>query len=161
AIEDEDDLDSEEQEADFDTDRVAALPWPRLNHCVDQVVAMTESALERARAELQPASDQDEEVVDEFFPQYVDQDDLGALTEEIMEELERRLCAATRQPSWPVLHRIAETSDKEEFFRLLRPFYQNNRALFGALVTPLVQGIRVRGQLFPPSFAAGKSSTWV
>lgn len=72
-----------------------------------------------------------------------------------MEELEKR------QASWPVIHRVADTPDKAEFFRRLRPFYQNNRKLFGALVTPLVQGIRVRGRFAPPLWAATKPATWV
>src|SRR5262249_3069446 len=99
--------------------------------------------------------------VDEYWLQYIDQDQLDALTEEILEELERRLCAVTGQASWPVLHRIPETADKAEFFRRLRPFYQNNRKLFGALVTPLVQGIRVRGRFALPSWAAAKVPSWV
>ena len=102
---------------------------------------MTEHALETARRELQPASKEDELVVEEYWLQYIDQNQLDGLTEEILEEIEKRLCAATSQASWPVLHRIPDTADKAEFFRRLRPFYQNNRKLFGALVTPLVQGI--------------------
>jgi hypothetical protein len=43
----------------------------------------------------------------------------------------------------------ADTKDEGEFFRRLRPFYQNNRKFFGTLVTPLVQGIRVRGRFAP------------
>jgi hypothetical protein len=78
-----------------------------------------------------------------------------------LEELEKRLCAATGQASWPVLHRIPETADKAEFFQRLRPFYQNNRKLFGALVTPLVQGIRVRGRFATPPWAAAKVPSWV
>ena len=115
----------------------------------------------RRSANYSPQSKQDELVVEEYWPQYIDQGQLDALTEEILEELEKRLCAATGQASWPVLHRIADTADKAEFFRRLRPFYQNNRKLFGTLVTPLVQGIRVRGRFAPPTWAAKKVPTWV
>jgi hypothetical protein len=107
--------------------------------------------------ELRPESEQDELVVEEYWLQYIDQDQLDALTEEILEELERRLCAATCQSSWPVTYRVADTANKAEFFRRLRPFYQNNRKLFGVLVTPLVQGIRVCGRFPPPSFTARRS----
>ena len=161
SADDEHELEDQEQESDLDADASAAAPWTKLESCVAQVVSMTELALETARRELQPGSEQDELVVEEYWLQYIDQDQLDALTEEILEELEKRLCDATGQASWPVIYRVAATADKAEFFRRLRPFYQNNRKLFGALVTPLVQGIRVCGRFAPPSWAATKMSSWV
>ena len=101
-------------------------------------------------------------VVEEiYWLQYIDQDQLDALTEEILEEVEKRLCAATGHESWPITYRVADTANKTEFFERLRPFYQNDRGLFGGLVTPLVQGIRVRGRFAPPFFTATKLPTWV
>jgi hypothetical protein len=152
----------EAEESDLETRAgPAALSWTKLDYCVAQVASMTECALETARRELQPASKEDELVIEEYWLQYVDQDQLDALTEEILEELEKRLCAATGHPSWPVLHRVADTADKAEFFRRLRPFYQNNRKLFGALVTPLVQGIRVQGRFPAPPWASKILPSWV
>jgi len=161
AMDDEDEFGDEERESELDTDVSAAAPWTKLESCVAQVLSMTELALKTARHELGAETEQDELVVEEYWLQYIDQDQLDALTEEILEELERRLCAATGQSSWPVTYRVADTSNKVEFFRRLRPFYQNNRKLFGALVTPIVQGIRVRGRFTPPFFAATKLPTWV
>ena len=97
--------------------------------------------MQRAR-QTALASGEDENVIEEYWLQHIDQDQLDTLTEDILGEIERRLCAATRQSSWPVMHRIADTADREDFFRHLRPFYHNHRNLFGGLVTPLVQGIR-------------------
>lgn len=162
APDDDYEFEDEEQESDLDADAgSAALPWTKLESCVAQVESMTELALETARRELQPLSEQDELVVEEYWLQYIDQDRLDALTEEILEELERRLCAAIGQASWPVIHCVTDTADKAEFFRRLRPFYQNNRKYFGALVTPLVQGIRVRGRFAPPPWAATNLPNWV
>jgi len=156
------DSDDEEQESDLDTDVTpGASRWVNLEDCVMRVVSMSERALEGARNDLQPVSEQDEQVIDEYWLQYIDQDQLDALAEEILEELERRLCAATGQASWPVIHRVQDTADKAEFFRRLRPFYQNNRKLFGSLVTPLVQGIRVRGRFAPPTWATTDQPSWV
>jgi hypothetical protein len=156
-----DEFDNEEQEPDLDEGANAAAPWTKLESCVAQVISIAEQAFATARRELQPASDQDELVVEEYWLQYIDRDQLDALAEEVLEELERRLCAATGQGSWPVIHRVADTADKAEFFQRLQPFYQNHRKLFGALVTPLVQGIRVRGRFTPPSWAAMKPPSWV
>lgn len=162
AVDDEYEFEGEEEETDLEAD---ALPrfqsWAKLESCVGQVLSMTERALETARRELQPTSEQDEVVVEEYWLQYIDQDQLDTLTEEILDELERRLCAATSQASWPAIHRVGDTDDKAEFFRRLRPFYQNNRKLFGGLVTPLVQGIRAQGRFAPPSWASMNQPTWV
>jgi hypothetical protein len=160
--EDDYEFEAEEQESDLDADAGSeSSPWTKLESCVAQVRAMTELALETARRELEPSSDQDEPVVEEYWLQCIDQDMLDALTEEILEEIEKRLCAATGQASWPVIHRVADTADKAEFFKRLRPFYQNDRKLFGALVTPLVQGIRLRGRFAPPPWGANNIPSWV
>ena len=159
AVDDEDDV--EDQSDELEADAPAPLPWPKLESCVAQVVAMTEHALAAARLDLQAEKEQDEQVIEEYWLQYIDHDQLDALTEEILEEIERRLCAATGQSSWPITHRIPDTTDRAEFFRRLRPFYQNNRKLFGALVTPLVQGLRVRGRFAPPTFMATTMPSWV
>jgi hypothetical protein len=124
-------------------------------------LSITELAMNEARENLQPTSEEDELTIEEQWLQYIDQDQLDSLTEEILEELEKRLCAATGQKSSPVIYRIADTPDKVEFFQRLRPFYQNHRNLFGSLVTPLVQGIRVQGRFPNPFWANGKLPTWV
>jgi len=155
-MDNEDEFSDEDQESELDTDVSTPGTWAKLESCVAQVLSMTEVALKTARE-----TEQNELVVEEYWLQYIDQEQLDALTEEILEELEGRVCATTGQPSWPVTYYVADTADKVEFFRRLRPFYQNNRKLFGALVTPLVQGIRVRGRFSPPSFTATKLATWV
>ncbi len=163
APEDDDEIDGEEQESDLDGDAdVSALRWTKLKSCISPVRSMTELAVEAARRDLEPTSEQDERVIEEYWLQhYMDKDRLDALVEEIVEELGRRLCAATDQASWPAVHRIRDTAEKAEFFRRLRPFYQNNRKMFGALVTPLVQGIRVRGRFAPAFWAAPNLPRWV
>lgn len=158
---DADEEDFEEESDELDADVPAPLPWPKLESAVAQVVLMMEHALASARIDLQAEKEQDEPVIDEYWLQYIDQDQLDALTEEMLEEIERRLCTATGQSSWPITHPIPTTTDRAEFFRHLRPFYQNNRKLFGTLVTPLVQGLRVRGRFAPPPFMSSTMPTWV
>jgi hypothetical protein len=157
-----DEPETEREQPDFDLSAAsAAVPWAKLESCVEQVISLTEAAIKKALAACEPNPGQDEPELEEDWIQHVDQGLLDELTEEILEELERRLCAATGQHSWPVTHRISHTADMKEFFRRLQRFYQNQRALFGALVTPLVQGIRVCGRFFPPPWAGGSSSRWV
>jgi hypothetical protein len=159
-----DEIDSEDsvEEPDLaDETDPSTRTWTKLEACIAQVTAMADRALETARRELKPQSDDDEAVVDEYWLQYVDRDHLDALTEEILEELERRLCVATGNKSWPTVHRLQDTADKAEFFRQLRPFYQNNRKLFGSLVTPLVQGLRACGRFYAPSWMEPKLQSLV
>ncbi len=49
---------------------------------------------------------------------------------------------------WPELWTI-ESDDRDEFIRAVRWFASNYAPQFGRLLTPLVNGIRVRGPLFP------------
>jgi hypothetical protein len=160
SMSDDDDFDADGEDVEFETETSsAASAWPKLEHCVDQVVSMAERARENSSAEAH--SDEERQAADEYWLQHIDHDQLDVLTEEILGEIERKLCIATGQSSWPVIHRIADTADKTDFFAKFRPFYQNHRTLFGALVTPLVQGIRVRGRFSPPVWVGGKSSPWV
>ncbi|WP_291851330.1 hypothetical protein [Bradyrhizobium sp.] len=155
-------FEAEDDESDLDAGaELVAEPWTKFESCVDQIVSMTEVAVDKARRELQPTSEKDELVIDEYWVQYIDQDQISSLAEEILEELERRLCEATGVSSWPVIHRIKDTTDKADFFRRLRPFYQNDRKFFGGLLTPLVQGIRVQGRFAPPGWASENMPTWV
>ena len=148
--EDEDDRELDDQELDDATptpDTTAAQT--KLKSWVAQVIAMTKRAQEQARQELKPDKPEDEPSIQELWQLCLDRDQVDGLAEELFEELEKGLCAATGTDSWPVTYRIPSTNDKAEFFRRLRPFYQNHRTLFGTLVTPLVQGIRVRGRFAP------------
>lgn len=157
---DEDDTDDES--SDFDTSTAPeASRWTNLELCVDQVMSLSQAAYNKACEALQPKTDQQKAALEEGWTQYIDHDDLDGLAEDILEEIERRLCGATGQRSWPVTHRIPATSDRKEFFARLQRFYQNNRALFGSLVTPLVQGVRVCGRFFPPEWADGSLTRWV
>ena len=76
---------------------------------------------------------------------------------------ERRLCAATGQASWPVLHRIADTKTMRlNFSGGCGPSTRTIASSSARLVTPVVQGIRVRGRFAPPRWASKETlPTWV
>lgn len=155
-----DEEEDEEPDGEADGTPPPTAAWIKLDECVDLVLAMTMAARTLAIADLNPTSAEDQAVVEEWWPKYIDRDELELLTEKIVDELESRLCAATGESSWPVLVRISSTPDRRDFFARLRNFYQNDRKLFGLLVTPLVQGIRVRGRFNPPEWA-GPAFPWV
>jgi len=155
-IEDDDDAESDELD-DITGINPDESSWSGLSSCVDQIVSMANSALVRAKA-AHPEQSEDE---NDDWSQYLEQENVERLVDEIVTELEKRLCNATGESSWPVIHRIADTADRQDFFMRLRPYYQNSRKLFGHLVTPLVQGVRVRGRFFPPEWATDQPLSWV
>jgi hypothetical protein len=76
------------------------------------------------------------------------------LVSDIIEDIRRRfdqLPAAglkKTRSGWPE-HWHFETSDRNTFLKQIRWFTSNYAPAFGRLLTPLVQGVRVRGPLFP------------
>lgn len=75
---------------------------------------------------------------------------------DIMEEIQTRfdclekgsLTKRSKTSRWPELWTY-ETKDREDFLRQVRWFSSNYALAFGRLLTPLVDGIRVRGPLYP------------
>jgi hypothetical protein len=75
---------------------------------------------------------------------------------DIMDDVRRRfdllqlgtLTWRGKSSRWPELWTY-ESSDREDFLRQVRWFSSNYKPAFGRLLTPLVDGIRVRGPLFP------------
>jgi hypothetical protein len=130
----------------------AALSLAKLQQFVSQVVDMTTRGKDKAILDRNPKGQGEQQEIDEYWSSYLDRDEVLQLVEEIVGELAKRLLTATGASKWPLVFQIALTSDRHQFFDSLKLFYQNDYHLFGKLVTPLVQGIRVKGP-FALSFA--------
>ena len=113
------------------------------------------------RAELNDYGDDDERVADEIFEEELDnllRDDEGfhQVTDAMMEEIEKRFdllppgqVQKTRQ-SWPLTWSGEWPFEKRaEFLRAISRFSSNYAPLFGRLLTPLVNGVRVAGPFTP------------
>jgi hypothetical protein len=81
--------------------------------------------------------------------------DFDDLVNDIMDEIRARFDAlagtgtlATHPNGWPLSWRF-EADDRDAFIRAVRRFSSNYAPAFGTLLTPLVDGIRIRGQFFP------------
>ena len=76
------------------------------------------------------------------------------LVDEILDRVEERFAALAPEgfrrdrSDWPLLWQY-ETADRLEFIRTVNRFSSNYAPNFGKLLTPLVQGIRVRGPFKP------------
>ena len=83
------------------------------------------------------------------------------LADQVLEEVESRFDFITSgelvrsRDGWPILWTI-NSDDRGEFIRAVNRFSSNYAPNFGRLLTPLVEGIRVRGP-FAPKWCNGKS----
>lgn len=71
-------------------------------------------------------------------------DDIVDAVEERFSFLQRKGCTVFDRGGWPS-HWTFECEDREEFLKTINQFSSNYAPLFGRLLTPLVQGIRVTG----------------
>jgi predicted GTPase len=95
-----------------------------------------------------------QQLIEENFESYLYEDEtFHALVQDLLDDIKARFAQIQeaqlcRRPSdWPELWRF-ETSDRDDFIRHIRWFSSNYWPQFGRLLTPLVQGIRIRGPLF-------------
>lgn len=114
------------------------------------------------REELQASEEQDQRVVDELFEEELDNllredEAFHAVADQLMDEIEKRFellqddkLKRTRQ-GWPLSWQW-ETDDRQAFIKAVARFSSNYAPLFGTLLTPLVNGIRVAGP-FQPTWA--------
>lgn len=81
-------------------------------------------------------------------------DEFHGLVDEILDEVESRFDFITAgdlirsRDGWPTLWTFA-TNEREEFIQAVNRFSSNYAPNFGRLLTPLVEGIRVRGPFVP------------
>lgn len=84
----------------------------------------------------------------------LDNDEVQALVDDLMEEVESRFnfvdeSALERDKTgWPVRWCL-RTVDRDFFLEAVRRFSGNSASLFGRLLTPLVEGLRVKGPFIP------------
>ena len=130
-----------------------------LSVLLEQIRKVSTDHGDRLRNELEASDESDERVVDELFEDELDEllredEAFHHIVDQLMDEIEKRFDALntgnvkrTRQ-GWP-LSWSWETNDRKEFIRTVSLFSSNYSKLFGYLLTPLVNGIRISGPLFP------------
>ena len=116
------------------------------------------------RDTLADDSDRDERLIEELIEESMDEalrgdDRFHAVVDELFDEIEKRFGLLTvgelrrNRQGWPVSWQW-ESENRDEFIRAVTRFSSNYAPLFGTLLTPLVNGIRVAGP-FSPSWSAG------
>ncbi len=111
------------------------------------------------RAELRAGGETDRRIVDELFEQGLDErsrddDTFQHIIDALMNEIEERFVSVPdgkfqkTKGGWPLTW-SCETSDRATFIASLSCFTSNHASLFGSLLEPLVNGVRVAGPLHP------------
>lgn len=157
-----------EEEEEDETDREEALAGEDRAHLIeklraylDQVQTVAASASKRLEESLglslESASQADRDTFEELLEESLrDADDFHELVDDVMVDIESRFAQLTddelrRGPGdWPELwfHRCP-AAVRAGFIRRVNRFCSNQAAQFGTLLTPLVEGIRVRGPFAP------------
>ncbi|MEJ1962949.1 MAG: hypothetical protein WDO56_15930 [Gammaproteobacteria bacterium] len=130
---------------------------------VERMAALTASARTRMLdaldidIETMRAADREaaRQLIDENFETFLHQDDgFHELAQDILDAVRMRFELVEvgefrrRRSGWPELWTFKST-DRDHFIRQIRWFSSNFWPQFGRLLTPLVDGIRIQGPLFP------------
>ena len=143
-----------------------------LAQSVTRVRELACSLLDELRGAFNASGEDDERVIDELFEEYLDdllRDDesFHKIANALLDEVEKRFdllppgaVTKTRQ-GWP-LSWAGEwpVEDRGDFLKAISRFSSNYAPLFGCLLTPLVNGVRVAGP-FSPSWANGETNRLV
>ena len=110
---------------------------------------------------------EDEDALSELFAESLDSrllsdSDFTELSGDLMGEIRKRFALLpseglrTTSDGWPIAWSGAWSVDKRrDFLRSVLRFSSNHNSLWGRLLTPLVNGVRVAGQFGPAWYEAG------
>ena len=164
-IDEDDDFEDEEEELDDlepDPQDVEKIDVDATLAVVDDAVAALRRVVDRHAADVRAAldpSEGDERIVQECIEENLDtdlrgSDDFNEIVDSLLSESEKRFDllepeAVTRnRQGWPVSWTWA-CDDRSLFLKTVLRFWSNHAPLFGRLLTPLVNGVRVRGPFRP------------
>jgi len=130
---------------------------------VDRTVKLADIVVERLSGDLgvetgkpaDPDREAAEQLIEENFETYVSQEEsFHELVQDMLDAIRSRFNLIEagelqrHRSGWPKLW-LLHTDDRDEFIRNIRWFSSNFWPQFGRLLTPIVDGIRVKGPLFP------------
>ena len=128
-----------------------------LKSYLDQIKALAADAKKRLCSEMEIELDDigglEKEAAQELFEDLVqDSSDFDDLVNDIMDQVRKRFVnldgLRTHPNGWPLAWEYQST-DRDDFVKVVRRFSSNYAPAFGTLLTPLVDGIRIQGPFFP------------
>jgi hypothetical protein len=170
-LDDEDDEDEEEAEADSievtsEERELFARTIRGFLHQISTLAADSRESFLKAASDfgidLARLTSQDRDVLQDLVEEELQSDEaFHELVDQVLEEVESRFDFITSgelvrsRDGWPILWTI-NSDERTEFIRAVNRFSSNYAPNFGRLLTPLVEGIRVKGP-FVPKWSDGKT----
>lgn len=145
------------------TDQAREANSKRLADWIGRCKAIAASVTSETEKEMgTPQDELPPELVDEFFERLYkrlkENEALDAIVDEVLDAVEERFSLLagesvdTDNSGWPVRWQMT-SSDRAEFLQRVGRFSSNYERQFGRLLTPLVDGIRVKGPFKPAGWA--------
>lgn len=172
SISDFDDDEAIEEDAGLSTnDEFGAIDLAVTNELLSRAVKQLRELAQRLgkqlQTELDASGEEDKRVVEEIFEEELDtllahDESFHEIADALMDEIEKRFdllppgsVTKTRQ-GWPLAWKGEWPNEKRsEFLKSILRFSSNYASLYGRLLTPLVNGVRVSGP-FSPTWVSGR-----
>jgi len=116
--------------------------------------AVIQEMIEQFGPDANDPTGNDYDVYQDIFESgFEDSTSFDDIAKDIMDEIRQRFDSITgnlqrRKSGWPESWKLV-TDDRDDFVRQIRWFSSNHAKAYGRLLTPLVDGIRVKGPLHP------------
>ena len=158
---------NEFQEQEFHQQTISESEKDQMRESIlDYIKRITEIAdISRQKLDKQLGTDskklmgQEQDIAQELFEDLVlEQDEFNLLVDEVMDEIQKRFDfiqdgdIKTDKNSWLMYWKF-NTENRDEFIKIIRYFSSNFAPMFGRLLTPLVQGIRIKGPFYPKNWS--------
>lgn len=159
--------DDQEEFDDIDPAEYGAVDLTATNTVVTAAVKAVKTVVARHASTIAEAfneiEEEDERVVEELIEESLDSDlrqsaEFHAIVDSLIDEIEKRFSTLEvgelrrNRQGWPTTWSW-ESGDRATFVKMVTRFSSNFAPLFGRLLTPLVNGIRVSGP-FQPGWAS-------
>lgn len=154
--------DDEEALSDIDLAEYGAVDLGATNAVVAAAVEAVKDVVDRystAIVESFSADAEDERVLEELIEESLDtdirqSDEFHEIVDSLLDEIEKRFATLDvgdlrrNRQGWPTVW-LWECEDRNAFIKVVTRFSSNSAPLFGRLLTPLVNGMRVSGPFQP------------
>lgn len=153
-------IESEEQTNEIDNkereeNRTNLVKW--LNRCEEVAKRAIRELEEEFKETAAKMSENDKDAFLQLVSdKLTDDDDIHVIVDEVMDTIETRFQYFDAREfekdssGWPIRWRFrADAQNRAEFLKRVRWFASNHAPLFGRLLTPLVEGLRVKGPFRP------------
>ncbi|MBI5876591.1 MAG: hypothetical protein HZB53_02990 [Chloroflexi bacterium] len=171
-LDDEDDEEGDEGAEPLTSEELGQIDLDSTNELLTRITAqmreLAHSIGDNLKIELGASGEEDERVLDELFEEELDhllreKEEFHEIADVLMDEIEKRFDllppgdVRKNRTGWPLTWQgESPLEDRKVFLKAIARFSSNYEPLYGRLLTPLVNGMRVAGP-FAPTWLVGPS----